>query len=235
MVHGKFIEGSCSSHQVPLPHVKTDPEELHALETWLASYSPEQLFTESGDAVGKVKSIIPRNEKKMGQRPETFNTYLAPKMPDWREFVVQKGTSHSTMKLVAKLLDKVLMENPRTVRIFSPDELESNKLEGVLAHTGRNFQWDQFSRAHGGRIVEVSSEHMCQAFMQGYTLTGRVALFPSYECFLGIIDTMMVQYAKFVKLVSLTHTDGLVFCVLTCNIPGTRNKLALQLIKSKLH
>jgi len=28
--------------------------------------------------------------------------------------------------------------------------------------------------------------------MQGYTLTGRTGLFPSYESFLGIIHTMMV-------------------------------------------
>ena len=49
--------------------------------------------------------------------------------------------------------------------------------------------------------------------MQGYTLTGRYALFPSYETFLGIIGTalstihilisqatMMIQYAKFIKI-----------------------------------
>lgn len=36
--------------------------------------------------------------------------------------------------------------------------------------------------------------------MQGYTLTGRTALFPSYESFLGIVHTMMIQYSKFVKL-----------------------------------
>ena len=29
---------------------------------------------------------------------------------------------------------------------------------------------------------------------------GRVALFPSYETFLGIITTMMIQYAKFIKI-----------------------------------
>ena len=35
--------------------------------------------------------------------------------------------------------------------------------------------------------------------LQGYTLTGRTGLFPSYEAFLGIVHTMMVQYSKFVK------------------------------------
>jgi xylulose-5-phosphate/fructose-6-phosphate phosphoketolase len=42
---------------------------------------------------------------------------------------------------------------------------------------------------------------MCQGFLQGYTLTGRTGIFPSYESFLGIIHTMMVQYAKFIKMV----------------------------------
>ncbi len=37
--------------------------------------------------------------------------------------------------------------------------------------------------------------------LQGYTLTGRTGLFPSYEAFLGIVHTMMVQYAKFAKMV----------------------------------
>jgi phosphoketolase len=34
----------------------------------------------------------------------------------------------------------------------------------------------------------------------GYTLTGRTGIFPSYEAFLGIVHTMMVQYAKFIKM-----------------------------------
>jgi xylulose-5-phosphate/fructose-6-phosphate phosphoketolase len=36
--------------------------------------------------------------------------------------------------------------------------------------------------------------------LQGYTMTGRTGLFPSYESFLGIIHTMMVQYSKFNKM-----------------------------------
>lgn len=44
------------------------------------------------------------------------------------------------------------------------------------------------------------SEHTLQGWMQGYTLTGRHALFPSYESFLGIVQTMIEQYAKFLKM-----------------------------------
>jgi xylulose-5-phosphate/fructose-6-phosphate phosphoketolase len=93
--------------------------------------------------------------------------------------------------------------NPKTFRIFSPDELVSNKLDAVLEDTGRNFQWDAECRGKGGRVIEILSEHTCQGMLQGYTLTGRTGLFPSYEAFLGIIHTMMVQYAKFTKMVRL--------------------------------
>ena len=95
-----------------------------------------------------------------------------------------------------------LFRNASTFRIFSPDELVSNKLDAVFEVTGRNFQWDVASREQGGRVVEILSEHTCQGMLQGYTLTGRTGLLPSYEAFLGIVDTMMVQYCKFAKMVS---------------------------------
>lgn len=44
--------------------------------------------------------------------------------------------------------------------------------------------------------------------MQGYTLTGRTAIFPSYESFLGIVHTMMVQYSKFNKMGQETNWRG---------------------------
>ena len=44
--------------------------------------------------------------------------------------------------------------------------------------------------------------------LQGYTLTGRTALFPTYEAFLGIVHTMMVQYSKFTKLVRILNLSS---------------------------
>jgi len=40
--------------------------------------------------------------------------------------------------------------------------------------------------------------------LQGYKMTGRTALFPSYEAFVGIAQTM-IQYAKFVKMAKETN------------------------------
>ena len=110
------------------------------------------------------------------------------------------------MQIIGELLDQTFVDNPHSIRLFSPDELVSNKLDAVFNHTTRNFQWDEFANARGGRVIEILSEHMCQGFLQGYTLTGRTGVFPSYESFLGIIHTMMVQYSKFNKMVPFSPT-----------------------------
>ena len=200
-VHGQIVEGSFKAHQVPLAAAKTDPEELKMLQDWLLSYKPEELFKENGDVIDEIKSIIPENpERRLGQNKKCYDVYEGLKPMDWRKLAVKKGSSESSMKQVGKLLEQVVQDNPSTFRIFSPDEFESNKLDAVLNSTCRNFQWDQFSNAQGGRLTETLSEHQCQGWMQGYTLTGRAGLFPSYEAFLGIIHTMMVQYAKFGKM-----------------------------------
>ncbi|KAF2191538.1 D-xylulose 5-phosphate/D-fructose 6-phosphate phosphoketolase, partial [Zopfia rhizophila CBS 207.26] len=200
-VDGEFIEGSFHAHQVPLIKAKSDPQHLRELQEWLSSYGPKELFNEDGTPVKHILDVIPvKDEKKMGQVRETYDPYIGIIVPDWMQLGAEKGTEASSMQSCGSLMDKALQENPHTLRIFSPDELESNKLSAVFEHTGRNFQWDEFANARGGRVIEILSEHCCQGFMQGYTLTGRVALFPSYESFLGIIHTMMVQYAKFGKM-----------------------------------
>jgi xylulose-5-phosphate/fructose-6-phosphate phosphoketolase len=196
------VEGSFNSHQVPLPNAKQDKDELLTLQKWLLSYRPDEIFTESGYVIDEAASIIPKNNnKKLGQREESYRVYLPPDLPNWTDFTVERGSQQSSMKVIAKYIDQVFVRNPHTVRLFSPDELESNKLGAVLSHTWRNFQWDQYTNARGGRVIEVLSEHMCQGFLQGYTLTGRTGIFPSYESFLGIVNTMMVQYSKFNKMV----------------------------------
>ncbi|KAF5342246.1 hypothetical protein D9611_001667 [Ephemerocybe angulata] len=223
-IHGKFIEGSFHSHQVPLPAAKTSDEERNALQEWLRSYKPEELFDKDGKPKPEILSIIPEvNKKKLGQRREVFNAYIPLKTPEWKKYGVEKGSQQSCMKVTGEFLKGVIDEhvsalptlvpasylhasfrNPKTFRMFSPDEICSNKLDAVLGPSGRNFQWDPESSGHGGRVIEILSEHTCQGMMQGYTLTGRTGLFPSYEAFLGIVQTMMVQYTKFVKMGSET-------------------------------
>ncbi|KAF2864778.1 D-xylulose 5-phosphate/D-fructose 6-phosphate phosphoketolase [Massariosphaeria phaeospora] len=207
-VDGEFIEGSYHSHQVPLAKAKSDEQQLQDLQKWLKSYGPQDLFKEDGSPIQDILDVIPRDEKKMGQLKETYDPYVGIDVPDWMALGVDKGTEASSMQRCGTLMDQAFQANSKSLRMFSPDELESNKLNAVFDHTGRNFQWDEFANARGGRVIEILSEHCCQGFMQGYTITGRVGLFPSYESFLGIIGTMMVQYAKFGKMGRETSWRG---------------------------
>jgi xylulose-5-phosphate/fructose-6-phosphate phosphoketolase len=202
-VHREIVEGSFHAHQVPLMAAKSDPTELEQLQEWLCSYKPHELFTKDGGVVKEILDIIPKDDrKKLGQQIDTYGSHEVLNLPDWKQYAVKKGSQASCMQTIGELLDQTMVNNPKSFRMFSPDELVSNKLDAVFRHTGRNFQWDEFSNARGGRVIEILSEHTCQGFMQGYTLTGRTALFPSYESFLGIVHTMMVQYSKFNKMVS---------------------------------
>lgn len=200
-VDGKIVEGSFRSHQVPLPKAGEDETQLGLLREWLESYKIDELLEDDGRPVQRILDTMPqRDERKLGQVKDTYAPDVGLEAVDWRSFTVERKSTASCMATTGDFLDAVFQANPQRIRLFSPDELESNKLHAILDHTQRNFQWDEYSRANGGRVIETLSEHQCQGFMQGYTLTGRTALFPSYESFLGIVHTMMVQYSKFVKI-----------------------------------
>jgi xylulose-5-phosphate/fructose-6-phosphate phosphoketolase len=215
---GLPIEGSFRSHQVPAKDPKTNPEHLRLLEEWLHSYRPEELFDSQWRPIPEVLAQCPQGERRMGSNPHTFggrvrrdlklpniHDYEVPVSKDKVDNVCQRGENQiGNTEQVAQYLRGVVERNPHTFRIFSPDELESNKLTAVLEATQRNFQWptqphDTHIGPEGGRVLEILSEHTCQGWLQGYILTGRHGLFPSYEAFLGIITTMMDQYAKFIK------------------------------------
>ncbi|KAF8312100.1 phosphoketolase [Clavulina sp. PMI_390] len=201
-VDGQIVMGSFRAHQVPLPKAKADDEQLAQLQAWLESYdfpsliAPDGLFT---DAVLRI--LPPRVDRRMGMIKESYNGYTPLDVPDFKDFVSKKPEKdESPMKAIGAYLKEVIKKNPETFRIFSPDELGSNKLDAVFDVTNRQFQWDPETAHIGGRVVEMLSEHTLQGFLQGYTLTGRTGLFPSYEAFLGIVTTMVQQYAKFNKM-----------------------------------
>ena len=169
----EIIEGSFHAHQVPLPAAATDDQQLKLLNQWLASYKPHELFKSDGSPNEIVTSIIPEKpEMRMGQRRETYAGYIPLEVIDWKKYAVEAGSEASCMLTIGNLIDKILVDNPTTCRIFSPDELESNKLNAVFKHTNRNFQWDPETHARGGRVIEILSEHTCQGLLQGIHLIG---------------------------------------------------------------
>ncbi|KAM0748828.1 D-xylulose 5-phosphate/D-fructose 6-phosphate phosphoketolase [Meredithblackwellia eburnea MCA 4105] len=202
---GQQLLNSYRSHQVPLPAALTDAGELAHLEKWLRSYEPERFFDFNPEAESVIKPILTASipvtvERRLGFVPEAYAAYKPLELDDWKTMGYKKGDEVSAMKAIGTYLKDVIKRNPKTFRIFSPDELSSNKLDAVFDVTTRNFQWDPETAHKGGRVLEMLSENTLQGWMQGYTLTGRTGLFPSYEAFLGIVGTMLVQYSKFTKM-----------------------------------
>jgi xylulose-5-phosphate/fructose-6-phosphate phosphoketolase len=102
------------------------------------------------------------------------------------------------------LIRDVLKSNPRTFRIFSPDETNSNRWNAVFEVTNRCSTAEILPGddhvAPDGRVMEMLSEHQCEGWLEGYLLTGRHGFFSCYEAFIHIIDSMFNQHAKWLDV-----------------------------------
>ena len=209
---GVKIEGNYPAHQVVATAANTDKQELKVVEKWLKSYKFEELFDPDKGFSNEIKELIPDGELKMGDNRHALGgTVMKPLiLPDAAKFSEDAkipGTlGSSSMRRAGLYLNEVFKSNKdsRNFRLFSPDETYSNKLDAIFETTARAWMlpkesWDK-DLAADGRVIEMLSEHSLQGLMQGYILTGRHAIFASYEAFIQIITSMVDQYAKFLKV-----------------------------------
>jgi xylulose-5-phosphate/fructose-6-phosphate phosphoketolase len=209
-VDGVPIEGTFRAHQVPLAGVRENPAHLKMLEEWLRSYRPEELFDELGRPAARLRELCPRAEKRMSATPHANGgKLLRPlRLPPLERHALQVKapavqSSESTRHLGEYLRD-VFRENADNFRLFSPDELLSNRLGAVLEATQRcwmeRIEPGDDHLAPDGRVLEVLSEHNCEGWLEGYLLTGRHGLFVTYEAFAMIVASMATQHAKWLEV-----------------------------------
>ena len=211
-VDGKPVEGTFRSHQVPLSQPAKNPEHLRMLEQWLRSYKPEELFDETGKLRDELADLAPDGERRMGANPHANGGLLLKslKLPDYPEFAVavpKPGTIEAeATRVLGGFLRDVMQLNmkERNFRVVGPDETASNRLDALFEVTDRVWMArttpaDEH-QAPDGRVMEVLSEHLCQGWLEGYLLTGRHGLFSSYEAFIHIVDSMVNQHAKWLKV-----------------------------------
>ena len=213
MVDKKEVEGTFRAHQVPIIVNKDHPENVEFLEAWLRSYKPEELFDEEGKLLPELKELAPKGDRRMGMNPHTNGGKLLEElnMPDFRDYELKiskpgEVVAQDMMELGKFIRDIIkLNENKKNFRIFGPDEALSNRLNHVFEETNR--QWngitydnDEFVSESGRVIDSVLSEHLCEGMLEGYLLTGRHGFLHSYEAFIRVIDSMVSQHAKWLKV-----------------------------------
>jgi xylulose-5-phosphate/fructose-6-phosphate phosphoketolase len=214
MFNGQQIEGSWRSHQVPIPDPKTNPASLKALEDWLRSYRPEELFDASGRPVPAVLAMAPRDERRMGASPHANGGRLRRplRLPDFRDYALKIDSpgaqSADTTRPLGAFLRDAMRRNPDNFRLFAPDENTSNRLDAVYEVSGKTWlatiePGDAAAGTHlspDGRVMEMLSEQTLEGWLEGYLLTGRHGFFSTYEAFVHVIDSMFNQHAKWLAI-----------------------------------
>ena len=210
-VDGLPVEGTWRAHQVPINDFD-QAGHLALLESWLRSYRAEELFDASGKLRPALAALAPTGQKRMGANPHANGGQLLIPLvlPHFRDYGLSVATPGSEMAESTRVLGGYLRDVMKlnlaaaNFRVFGPDETASNRLQAIYEVSGKTWmaQTDEndLDLSVDGRVMEVLSEHLCQGWLEGYLLTGRHGLFSCYEAFVHIIDSMLNQHAKWLKV-----------------------------------
>ena len=211
IVEEKIVEGTFRAHQVPVLVDEDHPNNLEILEAWLKSYHPEELFDSNGTLKRGLQELIPDKEYRMGANKSANGGLLLKElnMPDFKDYMLdikKPGTiKESDMTVLGAFIRDIVKLNKNNYRIFGPDEALSNRLTHVFEVTNRKWngetiKGDEFLNTDGAIIDSILSEHACEGMLEGYLLTGRHGFIHTYEAFSRIIDSMVSQHAKWLKI-----------------------------------
>jgi xylulose-5-phosphate/fructose-6-phosphate phosphoketolase len=215
-VDGKPSEGTWRAHQVPIANFKKEdaatPAHLKLLEDWLSSYKPAELFDDNGKLNAELAALAPTGHARMGANlhangGELLVPLVMPNFDDYAVKVIKPGSVKAeATRLLGQFLRDIMQLNAasQNFRLFGPDETASNRLDAVFEVTTKEWMADTLNvdvnLSRDGRVMEVLSEHLCQGWLEGYLLTGRHGFFSCYEAFIHIIDSMLNQHAKWLKV-----------------------------------
>jgi xylulose-5-phosphate/fructose-6-phosphate phosphoketolase len=211
-VDGKPVENTWRSHQVPFSELREKPDHLRLLQDWMRSYRPEELFDDKGAFLTEIADIAPKGRRRMGINAHANGGLLLEplRVPNFRDFAIKiEGRGQKDVestRVLGQLLHAVMQANKdqANFRVFGPDETASNRIDAVITGTGKTWLAETLpvdeNLSPTGRVMEVLSEHMCQGWLEGYLLTGRHGFFSCYEAFIHIVDSMVNQHAKWLKV-----------------------------------
>jgi len=212
-VGGHRLEGFWRAHQVPLPEVKKNPEQLQILENWLRAQKPEELFDANGRLRPELRELAPTGNRRMSANPHANGGMIRRglRLPSFRDYAIKVerpgAVEAENVPPLGNFLRDVMKWNMTNFRVFGPDETTSNKLQAVYQVAKKFWIADYFPEdqdggelSTDGRVIEMLSEHTMEGMLEGYLLTGRNGFFSTYEAFVHVVDSMFNQHAKWLSI-----------------------------------
>ena len=208
-VDGRRVEDFWRAHQVPISNARTNAAHRAQLEQWMQGYRPDELFDAGGRPMSDLLALAPASPMSASRFADGSHRIPLARA-DWRLHAVDGpvpgGTKAESTRIIGGWLAETMRASAssRNFRIMGPDETVSNRLGAVLDVTDRAWMeriepYDEHL-ARDGRVLEILSEHCCEGWLEGYILTGRHGLFNCYEGFAPIVDSMISQHAKWLKV-----------------------------------
>jgi xylulose-5-phosphate/fructose-6-phosphate phosphoketolase len=211
-IDGLPVEGTPRAHGIPISDPATNADHRLAVERWLRSYRPHELFDDAGRPAADILGVLPPAPLLLGRNTRAnggarrIPLVLPPLEPHAYPVTAHGAANASATRTLGGWLADVFRANARAAnfRLFSPDETASNKLDDVFTVTQRAWELPRVATDEAldpdGRVMEMLSEHTCEGWMEGYVLSGRHGIFASYEGFIPIVDSMVAQFGKWLKM-----------------------------------
>ncbi|MEV3857675.1 hypothetical protein AB0J38_25520 [Streptomyces sp. NPDC050095] len=175
--------GTSALHKTPLVSPRTNPEQLARLGHWLASYRPAELFDADGRARGDLAEAVAT------ARWCSFPPAERP-TPEEKTLGNQGGGTFS--EAVTGIVKQQAARGD--FRVFSPDELSSNRLPDLVGE-----RWTH----------ELLAEEVLLEWLAGWTSSGRRGVVISYEAFAPLMASGLVSHIKQRQLVGAKHLPSL--------------------------
>lgn len=190
---GRAIIGTARVHKTPLHQPRQHPSQMAMLDRWLRSYRPGELLTGTGAPTALLRAALPALVPGSCDREERGLTGDGVSCRNGLRAGVtgRAAAGRSFGVAVADVLRR--FGDQGQFRVFSPDELASNRLTLTDAEESPP-EW----------LVEVLNEELCHAWLQGYVETGRNALFVTYEAFAVLNTSQLHQHLK-ARRISILH------------------------------
>src|SRR2546423_405406 len=181
-VAGKPVLDTPSAHKTPLTGPGEDEIQREQLARWLSSYRPAELFDHDGRPCGVLAEALAR--ARWDRLTPSGSQESAPPVAETRVLTFTEAVQQTVQVWAGR----------GSFRVFSPDELESNRLGALV---GRPF------------VREVLAEEVLLEWLAGWTASGRRGVLISYEAFASLLVPGLIGHLKQRRLASCPDLPSL--------------------------